>query len=100
VFAGLLFVPVFDTFRVFTVRISCGFSPFYPDKRHIHHKFLELGFTHASATLAIMATQLIFFIMNVLLQQLNVNAILAIDITLGLIYIYMLDNICSKRKLN
>ncbi|MDR3328796.1 MAG: undecaprenyl/decaprenyl-phosphate alpha-N-acetylglucosaminyl 1-phosphate transferase [Prevotellaceae bacterium] len=30
-------VPIFDTLRIFAVRISKGRSPFSPDKLHIHH---------------------------------------------------------------
>lgn len=49
VFLGIVFIPAFDTLRVFCVRIASGLSPFYPDKRHIHHKMLRLGLTHSKA---------------------------------------------------
>lgn len=34
---GILFVPLFDTLRVFILRMAAGRSPFSPDKNHIHH---------------------------------------------------------------
>lgn len=40
---AILFVPVFDTLRVFAMRIGNGRSPFSPDKNHLHHRFLNLG---------------------------------------------------------
>ena len=40
---AILFVPVFDTLRVFAMRIGNGRSPFSPDKNHLHHRFLSLG---------------------------------------------------------
>ena len=40
---AILFIPVFDTLRVFAIRISGGRSPFSPDKNHLHHRFLRLG---------------------------------------------------------
>jgi len=38
--------PILDTFLVMYERISRGLSPFLPDKRHLHHKLLQFGFTH------------------------------------------------------
>ena len=41
---GILFVPLFDTCLVFLLRMLAGKSPFTPDKNHIHHCVLALGF--------------------------------------------------------
>lgn len=46
-------VPVFDTLRVMGSRMLCGRSPFSPDKTHLHHMFIKLGFSHAMTTLII-----------------------------------------------
>lgn len=40
---GILFIPLFDTLRVFIIRILDGKSPFEPDKNHIHHRLLGMG---------------------------------------------------------
>lgn len=40
---AVLFIPVFDTLRAFTLRISSGRSPFVPDRNHLHHRFLDMG---------------------------------------------------------
>lgn len=40
---AVLFIPVFDTLRSFTLRISNGRSPFSPDRNHLHHRFLAMG---------------------------------------------------------
>ena len=54
VFAMIVLVyPVIDTLRVFTKRIMKGVSPFTPDKNHIHHLLLDLGYSHGKATLII-----------------------------------------------
>ena len=45
-------IPVFDLIAVFIRRISRGINPFIPDRRHVHHLLLELGFSD-SKTLAI-----------------------------------------------
>lgn len=47
---GLLIIPVFDTLRVFAMRIANGKSPFRADRNHIHHRLLDLGLSHMQAT--------------------------------------------------
>ena len=46
----VLSYPVIDTLRVFTKRILKGQSPFTPDRSHIHHLLLDLGYSHGKAT--------------------------------------------------
>ncbi len=41
VILGLLFVPLFDTGRVFMVRILEGKSPFKADRKHTHHIIMD-----------------------------------------------------------
>ena len=48
---AVVFIPMFDTLRVFTVRVYRGGSPFKADRRHIHHILLDLGFSHLRSTL-------------------------------------------------
>ena len=49
----LLGLPILDTFAVMAQRIYEKRSPFSPDKNHIHHKLLSLGFDHYEAVLVI-----------------------------------------------
>ncbi|WP_223816009.1 MraY family glycosyltransferase [Adhaeribacter rhizoryzae] len=62
---GILFVPLFDTLRVSLIRISKGISPFSPDKNHIHHCILGMGFRQIS-TVVILAIINIFVILFVI----------------------------------
>lgn len=41
---AVLCIPVFDTFRVIFFRLRHGDSPFHPDRNHLHHILLDLGF--------------------------------------------------------
>jgi UDP-GlcNAc:undecaprenyl-phosphate GlcNAc-1-phosphate transferase len=52
---SLLIVPLFDTLRVFSLRILQRRSPFSPDRNHIHHFLLDLGFNHRSITFTCVA---------------------------------------------
>lgn len=67
--AGLVFLPLFDTLRVFVGRISKGHSPFHPDKTHIHHKLLRLGLTHLQSTASLLFVTIFYFGLNIVLSQ-------------------------------
>lgn len=43
-------LPVFDITAVVIRRILRGINPFKPDRRHVHHILLELGFSNISTT--------------------------------------------------
>ena len=49
----VLIVPIFDTLRVFFIRIVKGVSPFSPDKNHIHHQLLRIGFSQLQTVFAL-----------------------------------------------
>ena len=51
-FGGL---PVIDTLTAFTRRMLTGKSPFYPDKKHLHHILMSLtGSTVVTVTILLM----------------------------------------------
>jgi UDP-GlcNAc:undecaprenyl-phosphate/decaprenyl-phosphate GlcNAc-1-phosphate transferase len=65
----LLFgLPVLDTLTVMTTRIINGKSPFSPDKRHFHHRLLEIGLTHAEAVLTIYVVQALMVLLSFILR--------------------------------
>ena len=67
-FAILIF-PLYDTIRVFIIRMSRGRSPFAADKNHLHHCILKLGFSHVQSTLLIVAVNIAFIAIALLLQN-------------------------------
>ena len=44
-------IPVLDTAYAFIRRVVKGDNPFLPDKMHIHHQLLDIGFSHVGAVL-------------------------------------------------
>ncbi len=60
---SLLIIPIYDTFRVFLIRILAGGSPFVPDKKHIHHILLKQGFNHGSSSIILIVLN--FFIVAI-----------------------------------
>ncbi len=74
---AILIGPIFDTIRVFILRISNGVSPFMADRNHIHHRMLKLGLSHLQTTF-ILTTINIACIGMVLLFRNYGNSILII----------------------
>jgi UDP-GlcNAc:undecaprenyl-phosphate GlcNAc-1-phosphate transferase len=48
---AVLIVPFIDLLLAVIRRVRHGHSPFAPDKRHLHHRLLELGHSHRRAVL-------------------------------------------------
>ena len=53
----ILGLPILDTMAVMGQRIYERRSPFSPDKNHIHHKLLDIGFDHYEAVFIIYLLQ-------------------------------------------
>ena len=49
----ILSLPLADMSAVIMGRLSDGHSPFYPDRRHLHHRLLRAGFSHRRTVLLI-----------------------------------------------
>lgn len=57
---AILIVPLFDTLRVVSLRILSRRSPFSPDRNHIHHFLLDLGFSPKKIVLTCLSANLLF----------------------------------------
>ncbi len=51
----ILSLPLADMSAVIMGRLSEGRSPFYPDRRHLHHRLLRAGFSHRRTVVLIYA---------------------------------------------
>lgn len=60
---AVLSIPVFDTLRVMSTRILHRKSPFHPDKTHLHHMFIDLGFSHTGTTISILSLNLLIVVL-------------------------------------
>ena len=49
----VLGLPIIDTVRVMSERVMRRGNPFVPDRSHVHHRFLDLGFHHRFTVLII-----------------------------------------------
>lgn len=76
-----LIVPVFDVFRVMLVRARNHRHLFTPDRNHIHHKFLDMGFRPREAMIYILLIACLFSCLNILLiPYVNNTVMLLLDV--------------------
>ena len=99
---SIMILPLFDTLRVFTMRVMKGKSPFYPDRTHIHHLLIDAGLTHMKATGVLVLTNICFMIMAVSLQNIGtLNLLLVIfAVAIGLTYVLFAYNNNRKKQLS
>jgi UDP-N-acetylmuramyl pentapeptide phosphotransferase/UDP-N-acetylglucosamine-1-phosphate transferase len=50
---SILIIPLFDTIRVFAIRVFKKQSPFKADNNHLHHLLIKVGMDHKEACLAL-----------------------------------------------
>ena len=94
----LLFVPLFDIFRVALTRIKKGISPFSPDKNHVHHLLLRLGLKHRQVTMVLLGVTLIFTALAIFGRNLNIYVIFTMALLMGYLMIFLLWRIVDKVK--
>ncbi|GAB1451598.1 MraY family glycosyltransferase [Draconibacterium sp.] len=70
---AIIIVPLIDTLRVMTIRISNKKSPFAADKNHIHHRLLKLVKSHFKVTMIIVAANAFIIAFAILLNFLSLN---------------------------
>ena len=59
ILVAILVIPLYDTLRVFVIRVCSRKSPFEADDNHVHHHFLRHGFTHAQSTSILIVINLV-----------------------------------------
>jgi UDP-GlcNAc:undecaprenyl-phosphate GlcNAc-1-phosphate transferase len=93
----VLIIPLYDTLRVFIIRMLQGKSPFHPDRNHIHHILIDLGFSHLQATTSLVIFNVLMILLIFFLQGLNGEFLLALILIIPTICIYMLTTLRSKK---
>jgi UDP-N-acetylmuramyl pentapeptide phosphotransferase/UDP-N-acetylglucosamine-1-phosphate transferase len=88
---GILIIPLFDTMRVFLIRILKGHSPFRADKNHLHHRLLLLGFTHIQTTTIIGLVNVIFILAVIAFQSVGIVSLMLINLSMAIILIIITE---------
>lgn len=73
---AILFVPLFDTLRIFTYRILSRRSPFSPDRNHVHHLLLEKGLSHRAVSLCIASFNVVIIVASFMAKSAGTTLLL------------------------
>ena len=97
-----LYIPVFDSIRVFVARAIAGRSPFSPDRNHIHHILMDhFQLNHRQTTFRILllnsAVALLFWFLGVYLAHIWVVAAL---LGLSILFSFYLRNLRQRICVN
>lgn len=102
---SILSIPLYDTLRVFTIRMMAGRSPFSADRNHLHHILLDaFGMSHRRTSFVIAAFSGITVVVNYLLMRFT-----NVWITMGIIilgacsityFLYYLKKRISSQNIN
>ena len=98
VVCGILIIPLFDSLRVFILRVVQGKSPFKADRQHLHHRLLQLGFTHLQATLILLTVNLFFIVLSYLLRSIGIVWLMAVIVGLACLMTYILMSFVKERN--
>jgi UDP-GlcNAc:undecaprenyl-phosphate GlcNAc-1-phosphate transferase len=107
VIISILIVPLFDTLRVFLIRLSKGISPLKADRNHIHHILIDyMKLSHRKSTFFISIGNSIFTLLLINLcsffNSFIISIVLIIIVTM-LFYLFNkmnFSNLKSKKNSN
>jgi UDP-GlcNAc:undecaprenyl-phosphate GlcNAc-1-phosphate transferase len=91
--SALLLIPVFDTIRVFVLRLYNKKHPFIGDNNHLHHRLLKMGFSQSQVVITLVASTVLLTAISLCLQEFNpavqVGILFSIAMLLNLISHYI-----------
>lgn len=68
---AILIIPLFDTLRIFILRVMQKKSPFKADRNHMHHVLLDLGLSHRGVSLTLYAVNILFIFVALMLRDIS-----------------------------
>lgn len=95
---SILMIPLFDTLRVFGLRILDRRSPFSPDRTHVHHFLLDLGLSHRMVTITCVAVNISFIALAFFLRHMGTTTVLGILLLSAFIFIGIIYYSRPKNK--
>ena len=86
---AILAIPLFDSLRVFVVRVFKRKHPLSPGREHIHHTLLDLGFGHKKTSFILYFSAISIIVFSYFLLDVNVNIGIAILALISFILLYI-----------
>ena len=100
---SVILVPVLDVLRVIIIRLLTHKPPFLPDRNHIHHYLLSLGFSKQTILFVILGIALMFVVFNICMAKFiynNQTVLLLSDMVLWFGGLWLLGKVRRPRLAN
>lgn len=96
---SMLLVPCLDVIRVVLKRARMHKPLFLPDKNHIHHKFLDMGFTPRRALITIQCMSAAFCLFSfIAVRHMDNTLVFVIDVVVWTLLNMWFNSIIIKRR--
>jgi UDP-GlcNAc:undecaprenyl-phosphate GlcNAc-1-phosphate transferase len=94
----VLFVPIFDTLRVMTVRIFKRRNPFKPDKTHLHHLLVRRGVSKINTVIFLWSISIVLGLIAILMIKSSSTPYLLLTLTASFILSLYAGYLGSRRR--
>jgi len=88
--AAILVIPYADLLMAVVRRTSAGMSPFAADKKHLHHRLLNVGHSHRQSVLIMYLWAALFSASVVSLSLVRTDLIVLVALTLAAVLVLLL----------
>lgn len=93
----ILLVPLFDTLRMFTIRILSGKSPLIGDRNHMHHLLIDNGLGHFTASLMLIGFNSVILGLFLFLRNVYSNSSLLLGLFIYFLIYCLIGYLLNKR---
>ncbi|MFA6126219.1 MAG: MraY family glycosyltransferase [Bacteroidales bacterium] len=98
VLIAILIYPLYDMIRVFTIRIAHGISPFKADRAHVHHLFLDAGYSHRRSTFYILVLNVMAIFFALVLRNASI-LVLGLSLLAAAIFTTLVVREIGRRRI-
>ncbi|MEM9856872.1 MAG: MraY family glycosyltransferase [Bacteroidota bacterium] len=95
----IIIIPLFDTLRIFILRLSKKQSPFTPDKNHMHHALMRMGMSHSQTAITLGALNIAYILIAIVFKEVTDGVLLPSILVFSVLLSLTLDFLIV-RKLN
>jgi len=95
---AILIGPIFDTLRVFVIRIANGNSPFKADRNHMHHRILTLGFNHIQTTIILAVINIISILIVLFFSNIGSSTLIILISLVSLLFNWMITFLIRSKE--
>lgn len=93
---AILIIPVFDTARVFAIRIFNGKSPFSPDKNHVHHILIRSGLNQMQTVILLSFVNIVTILLAISMAGMGDNFLLGFYVVYFLAFLGILKFLSAR----